>query len=290
MKRTLSTIITLVTTMTMVLASAFSAYAAASPHYNPSHDPKPRTGPVSIDYYNISHIIMDPANSEFLPGYLAQLKQINPAAYEREQGLLNSGFSSITIYKGHRLDGIKDALILTEYPERDTIIADGSRRDIDLAYAEVDKAKGHLDMIHPQITSMAAAKGYGIEDCYVERLFDLTYYLVLPQYVYSRDYRQIHIALGDHGIDDRFICLLHRMDGVWTVVENATVSGGVLTFEAPALSPFAVIVADIGTAFDSDGKQSPKTGDNTLIWAATAIGGLMLLLGAGYVLIRKKNA
>ena len=288
MKKTLSLIITLVTAMTMVLAGAFSAYAAASPHYRP--DPTPRTGPIWIDYYDVPHVIMDPANSEFMPGYLEQLKRVNPAAYEKEKDLVNSGWSSIKIYKGYRTDGIKDTLILTEYPERETIIADGSRRDMDLAYTEVNKAQGHLDTIHPQITAMAAQKGYGIEDCYVERLFDLTYYLINPDYVYSRDYRRVHFALGDNDIDERFICLLHRMDGVWTVVDNATVSGGILTFEAPALSPFAVIVADIGTAFDSDGKQAPKTGDNTLTWAATAIGGLMLLLGAGYVLIRKKNA
>ena len=287
MKKTLSLIITLVTAMAMVLAGAFSAYAAASPHYRP--DPTPRTG-LRIDYYDVQHVIMDPANSELMPGYMEQLKRINPAAYEREKELLDSGWSSIRIYKGHRTDGIKDVLILTEYPERDTIIADSSRRDMELAFAEVTRAEGHMEKLHSQIAAIAAQKGFAIEDCSVERLFDLTYYLINPDYVYSRDYRRVHFALGDNDIAERFICLLHRMDGVWTIVDNATVSGGILTFESPSLSPFAVIVADIGSAFDSDGKQSPKTGDNTLTWAATAIGGLMLLLGAGYVLIRKKNA
>ena len=286
MKKTLSLIITLVTAMTMVLAGAFSAYAAASPHYRP--DPTPRTG-LRIDYYDVQHVIMDPANSELMPGYMEQLKRINPAAYEREKELVDSGWSSVRIYKGHRSDGIKDALILTEYPERVTIIADSSRNEMNLAYAEVTRAEGHMEKILPQIASIAAQKGFAIEDCSVERLFDLTYYLINPDYVYSRDYRRVHMELNDDSIEDKFVCLLHRNEGVWTVVENAKVIGSTLTFETAALSPFAIVVADIGTAFDSDGKQSPKTGDNTLIWAATAIGGLMLLLGAGYVLIRKKN-
>ena len=288
MKKTLSLIITLVTAMTMVLAGAFSAYAAASPHYRP--DPTPSTGPVWIDYYDVPHVIMDPANSEYMPGYMEQLKRINPAAYEREKELLDSGWSSIRIYKGYRTDGITDALILTEYPERETIIADSSRKDMELAFAEVTRAEGHMEKLHPQIAAIAAQKGFAIEDCSAERLFDLTYYLVNPDYVYSCDYRRIHMELNDDSIEDKFVCLLHRNEGVWTVVENAKVIGSTLTFETAALSPFAIVVADIGTAFDSDGKQAPKTGDNTLTWAATAIGGLMLILGAGYVLIRKKNA
>lgn len=261
----------------MIIAPAMTALAAnSSPHHDP--DPPFKDGPIWIDYVDKQHVIMNPANAELLQKYINQT------------GKTNAGPTSITIYKGNRSDKITDALVYTDYPERDTIIADSSRNEMNLAYAEVTRTEGHMEKILPQIASIAAQKGFAIEDCSVEKLFDLTYYLVNPDFVYSRDYRRVHIELNDDNIEDKFVCLLHRMDGAWTVVDNAHVTGSTLTFEAAALSPFALVVADIGSAFDSDGKQAPKTGDNTLTWAATAIGGLMLILGAGYVLIRKKNA
>lgn len=287
-KKILTLITAVMLATVMIIGPALTASAAAkSPHRDPE---KPITGPMWIVYNDnkISYLYPD---SYALSRYVEQMGRDLPARLPEIQQRMAAGQSTVTCYTGDkpRSDGIKDVLVYTDYTEYDTIINSVSRGEMLAAIKEINTVDGHIDKILPEVGTRAVERGFARESCSVGALFDMTYYLVNPDHIYSNDFKSVHVCMSRFNLEDNFICLLHRNNGAWEIVENATLSGNTLTFEVNDLSPFALVVGEYGSIFEEGAKQAPKTGDQTFAWTAAAIGSLMLLLGAGYILLRKKN-
>lgn len=278
---------TLILAATLIIAPAMTALAANS---SPHPVPPIKKGPMWIVYNNDKLIYLFP-NEDYKKQYVEQMLgapgSLKRRKYEK-QGITED---SVICYKGEEMGpNGKDTIVYTDIDAVDTIIDDKARQAMYDAQKEIEKTGNSPEMLSPEVGTKALEKGFAPENTITVILFDLTYYLINPNFVASNDYKYVHASLEMKDLGDSFVCLMHRQNGVWNVVENATVVGDRLTFEVSSLSPFAMVINDNGSIMDSGAKQAPKTGDNTLTWAATAIGGLMLLLGAGYVLIRKKNA
>ena len=283
---------TLIIATTLIIAPALTALAANS---SPHPVPPIRTGPMWIVYNenNYNKLVYLFPNEEYHQRYLDQF--VRSLSKKKQQTMKRAGYTdeSFVCYKGDVLrpgDFIPDSVVYTDIAAADTILSDAARQAMYDAEAEIKAAGNHMEKLNPQVASEAQKKGFETDDCASVALFDLTYYFVNPEFNVSHDFKYLHASLTRKDLGDNFVCLLHRQNGSWSVVQNATLVNNTLTFEVSDLSPFALVVANYGSIMDSGAKQAPKTGDNTLTWAATAIGGLMLLLGAGYVLIRKKNA
>ena len=178
-------------------------------------------------------------------------------------------------------------LIYTPYAERDTIKSQKSRDAINAAYGEIMNCSSLIQPM-PVIATKIQNAGLTPDDCYVGDLFDLTYY-----YVEGDSYTEISSYSGTVRLNlpddkDGYICLVHRKNGVWTNVD-ARWEGDDLVFNVNGLSPFAVINAKDISIMESDSKQSPRTGDNTLLWGVYAAGAAALIICAGYVLLRRKK-
>ena len=282
---------TLIIATTLIIAPALTALAAnSSPHPVPV-----RKGPMWIIYNenNYNKLIYLFPNSEYHKQYVEETLgapgSMKRKKYEK-QGITEA---SITCFRGDFLrpgDNIPDSVVYTDMNSIDTIIDPVAQQAMYDAQKEIAQSGNNPEKLNPEVAVKAQEKGFAPENTTTVLLFDLTYYFVNPHFKPSNDYRLVHASLEMKDLSDSFVCLLHRQNGVWNVVENATVVGDRLTFEVNSLSPFTLVINGNGSIMDSGAKQAPKTGDNTLTWAATAIGGLMLILGAGYVLIRKKNA
>lgn len=195
--------------------------------------------------------------------------------------------SGISMFRYTREDGIEAVLILTPYDERQTIIYDKSRSEISIAHGEVEEAEGALDTLTPGVREKAAEAGTTVEACWVSEIFDLTYYLILPDYVQSDDHGKFEITVGRDKLKN-FVCLLHRYNGVWKVVPDAKVVGeneDTLEFSAEIFSPFAVVV------WGEEGGSgiSPKTSDSSFTFAAYAAGVILSMAAVGYVLIKGRK-
>lgn len=143
-------------------------------------------------------------------------------------------------------------LVITPYSDRTTLSAD--LQDLMAkAYGEI-KATEDLTTLNSALAAVADQKDIAGEDLAVTDLFDI-----------HLEGCTIHDTHTDFGITlkadmlDRFVGLLHMTkDGKWELVDGAKVVDGNLKFTAANFSPFAIVI-------DSEGSQSPETGDNTNI-------------------------
>ena len=278
---------TLIIATTLIIAPALTALAANS---SPHPVPPIKKGPMWIVYNNDKLAYLFP-NEDYKKQYVDQMLGApgskNRKKYEK-QGITEG---SIVCYKGEEQGpNGPDTVVYTDIDAVDTIIDPVAQQAMYDAQKEIAQSGNNPEKLNPEVAAKAQEKGFAPENTITVILFDLTYYLKKPPFEASNNYKYVHASLEMKDLGDNFVCLLHRQNGVWNIVENATVIGDTLTFEVDSLSPFTLVINSNGSIMDSGAKQAPKTGDNTLTWAATAIGGLMLLLGAGYVLIRKKNA
>lgn len=279
-------VIALIVSIIMVVSMAMPAFAADSPSRprgggtitvyggDPDHGPGVvvKNDPEIIDEY-LEH---GPTGGDKKPGEKQGTK-----------GTKTTKKSGISMFRYTREDGIDAVLILTPYDERQTIIYDKSRSEISIAHGEVEEAEGALDTLTPGVREKAAEAGTTVEACWVSEIFDLTYYLILPDYVQSDDHGKFQITVGRDKLRN-FVCLLHRYNGVWKVVPDAKVVGeneDTLEFSAEIFSPFAVVVWG-----DEGGSGiSPKTSDGSFTFAAYAAGVILSMAAVGYVLIKGRK-
>lgn len=279
-------LIALLVAVVMLVSVAVTAFAKASPtggggiHINTIGDdngPGVEVGPGDPIYDNYLNPTPDPKGGANTPTGKTTTKE--PVKK-----------SGISVFRHKRKDGLDAVLILTPYDERSTIIYDKSRAEISEAHAEVEAAKGELDTLDVTLREKAEEAGTTVPQCYVTEIFDLTYYLILPDYVQSDDHGTFHITLGRDKLLN-FVALMHRYNGVWKVVPDARVVGenmDTLEFSAGIFSPFAVVVwGDKGLGYG--GKKSPKTADDTFAYAAYAAGLILSLAAVGYVLVKGRK-
>lgn len=156
-------------------------------------------------------------------------------------------------------DDLKYKLIVTPYAQYPTI-ADPTNRDLcPVVYQDIVPVPVLSDYL-PIIRPKAAAISVPPEDCCTYQIFDVTYYRDYGDHLEKSDkHSTISLNLPDYVLD-RFVCLLHYMNGQWYVVDNAYVerSEGLLCFSVDKLSPFAIIVHE-NLKTDTTIK-SPQTG------------------------------
>lgn len=153
-------------------------------------------------------------------------------------------------------------LEITPYSERDQLPA-FLREQIEAAYGEIVNAEDVGDLT-AAVEQLAQQLGIPVEDLAVSDLFDIHYY--------NCDDHDRHghfdIVLKSDLLKN-FVCLLHRQNGQWHIVEGAKVTnnGEHLDFDASDLSPFAIVVNT------GDGVKDPSTGDafNIALYVALAL-------------------
>lgn len=286
-------IIALIVSIVMLVSMAMPAFAKASPS----------RGGGGIHVYTSGDdggpgVEITPAPDELVDDYLEEgpTGGKDPTGTtgtnKTKTGKESTKSKGISMFRYTRPDGIEAVLILTPYDDRSTIIYDKSRAEISEAHAEVEEAAYRLDTLTAGVRDKAIEAGTTVEHCYVTEIFDLTYYLILPDYVQSDDHGSFHITLGRDKLVN-FVCLLHRYNGVWKVVPDAKVVGeneDTLEFSANIFSPFAVVVwGDEGMGSGSKRVKSPKTEDATLEYAAYAAGIIISMAAVGYVLIKGRK-
>lgn len=240
-----------------------------------------------VKYKDGKSVQLVDVTTEYSASYLKQVEARNPQAAE---ALKSSDVLRISINKGDRSDGRKDVVVYTDYPDMASIISDSSRAAMGAAYTSVQAVNGRVDQYVPAVGDMAVKAGFAPEQLYMADLFDLSYYLVDSNnnYTYSDDYSGVHVEMARPDLKDQFVAVLQRVGNEWKVVE-AKWNGGTLAFDVGELTEFAIICAGDLSILDSSGRRSPKTGDQTLLWAAYAIGAAALVFGAFYAFIRSRK-
>jgi len=276
-------IICILSVAILLLSSAFSAYAAASPEipdggliHGGSAEVKPdEKKPELGGSYTLNR----------LPDAYGMLKPTSQQLYDV---MVNLSGRQVVVYVSEvdRRDKKDAILVLTPYDERASIVDDVSRTDTGIAYVEAKKCENDLSQLCEAVKPHAEEAGVTVPDCKVADIFDLTYYLIDPTWNKSDDHGTFSIKVGADKLKN-FVCLLHRYNGEWIDVPDAKVTGELqdtLTFSATNFSPFAIIVW--GQDGIGDGaKKSPKTGDNTFLWWGSASVGVLLIAAAAYVII-----
>lgn len=240
-----------------------------------------------IKYKDGKAVSLVDVTTEYSASYLKQVGATDPRAAE---ALKASGALRISINKGDRSDGIRDVVVYTDYPDMASIISGSSRAAMNAAFASIQAVNGRVDQYVPAVGEMAVKAGFAPEQLYMADLFDLSYYLVDSNnnYTYSDDYSGVHVEMTRPDLKDQFVSVLQRVGNEWKVVE-AKWNGGTLSFDVGELTEFVIICAGDMSILDSSGRRSPKTGDQTLLWTAYAIGAAALIFGAFYVFVRSRK-
>lgn len=111
-----------------------------------------------------------------------------------------------------------------------------------------------------------------------------------PENLAVNDLFDVSANVDDHGKltikiklqnSKNFIALLHYHNNTWTVVDNATLDGDVLTFTVDDLSPFAVVVDK-----QANTTTAPLTSENN---APYVFGALALVASMAVVVTLKKS-
>ncbi len=199
-------------------------------------------------------------------------------------------------------------IVVTPFFQRDILDAD-TLAALEAAFSDIT---GEIDIttLNDAFASHVASLGLNGGDLAVSDLFDISYVGCT-----------IHDSHGTYSITisaanlDKFVGLLHNINGAWDFVDNATVSedGSTLSFTVSSLSPFAIVVKtedagdddssteepseDVSETPDSsvtdesttpdDGPQTPDTGDNAgYIWAVIAA---IAALAVGIIVLKKRK-
>lgn len=100
-----------------------------------------------------------------------------------------------------------------------------------------DEIVNNDDSFAKAMAKLAASKNLDVSVLAVSELFDVSYYETAGH----DEHGAFTISIKVDNLDN-FTGLLHRYNGKWVVVENATVNGNILTFTVDDLSPFAIVV------------------------------------------------
>ena len=144
---------------------------------------------------------------------------------------------------------------VTPYAEKAELAAEKAA-ELEAAYKEI---VGNEAAYTKALEGIATAKKIALNRLAVSDLFDAT----TAQDAGHEEHGAFTVTVTANNLD-KFVALLHRENGAWKTVENATVKGNQLTFTVDSFSPFAIVVAT-GSATDS-----PATGDNSQmgLWIA----------------------
>lgn len=175
-----------------------------------------------------------------------------------------------------------EGIVVTPFGDRDDL-PEEVRQALEEAYNAILNA-GNLGEISQGLSELAQTTGIPVQNLVVSELFDIS-----PEDVQQGEDGKFHVTLKDDSLDD-FFGLIQYVDGNWTLVEDAKVEDGKLTFTATNLpSPFAIVVnPDSNNSGDSD-DVVPPTGESDDIVRAVVIGGVSLVSLAGVYFVFKKR-
>ena len=187
-------------------------------------------------------------------------------------------------------------LLLTSYSDRATLPDDGAK--MEEAYGIVNSASD-LTALNAGLATAAANMGLQPSDLVVSDLFDLSLIYERGGFVLDEEllaqYTTVTVSLKADLLD-RFVGLLHYVNGKFEHVDNAHVENGNLVFTVDTLSPFAIIVHREGAnpggesgQLGGESGESPDTGDTTP-WGYAVVMGTAALLGCLLFVRRKQTA
>ncbi len=221
-----------------------------------------------------------------------------------------SGTQGPTLITGVISDPDCDAhIVITPYSQRTSLDAE-TLAALEAAFGEVSEAND-LSALNADFAALVASLGLSGDDLAVSDLFDVSYVGCTLHNSHGR----YDISLSADNLQN-FVGLLHRHNGVWQFVDNASVSDddSVLSFSVSELSPFAIVVKtedasgddssaeepseDVSETPDSsvedesnvpdDGPQTPETGDSAgYIWAVIAA---FAAVAVGIFSVKKRRA
>lgn len=131
-----------------------------------------------------------------------------------------------------------------------------------------DEIVNNGDSFAQAMAKLAASKNLKVSTLAVSELFDVSY----VESAGHDGHGAFTITIKANNLD-KFVGLLHRHNGGWVVVDNATVDGDTLTFTVDDLSPFAIVV-DTGDTPVTDVEipnTYAKVSAQTLIFAVAVI-------------------
>ncbi|MBQ8765750.1 MAG: hypothetical protein IJZ16_02995 [Clostridia bacterium] len=168
-------------------------------------------------------------------------------------------------------------IIVTPFEDMDSLDEETKQALMD-AYNEI---VNRLSSFLKALQRLAQLVGIDVSRLAVSELFDVSYYEAGGH----DGHGPFTITVKSKNLSN-FVGLLHRHNGEWEIVENATVSGDLLTFTVDDLSPFAIVV-DTGNA-DVEIPDTDTTADYTLqtLVCAAAVVGLTAVVA---VIFKKKR-
>ena len=167
-------------------------------------------------------------------------------------------FGPILIEFNNDSHDCKATIIVTPYAQRKTL-DDSAREAIEAAYKEI-KAATDLSTLCAALKTVADNNKIKTSDLAVTELFDISF-IGCDQHT---GHGEFDITIQPDSLTG-FVALLHRVNGNWTVEDDATVTenGDHLRFSVDLLSPFAIVI-------NTKAISSP-TSDNTYLFIYGAI-------------------
>lgn len=138
-----------------------------------------------------------------------------------------------------------------------------------------DEIVNNGDSFAQALAKLAAKVNLDVSDLAVSELFDVSYYETG-----SHDgHGAFTITIKANNLE-KFVGLLHRQNGGWVVVDNATAEGNTLTFTVDDLSPFAIVVdTSEGTVSDIEipNTYAQVSAQNIIFAAAIVVSSGMII-------------
>ncbi len=178
------------------------------------------------------------------------------------------------------VDGDCDGeIIITPFSKRATLPSD-ELSEIGAAYNEI-KATTDLTVLVPALSEIAKKNNINTAKLAVSDLFDLRVEGCTKEAHKTNGHGTFTIVVEDQYLSG-YVALLHRHEGQWHVVSNATVNGKEITFEIEEFSPFAIAV-------NSD-THVPPTSDNYMIWIWIAVAAVAATGCVVFMVLSKKGS
>ncbi len=188
---------------------------------------------------------------------LALVLSLSVSAFADNGGFVSSPTSTPApeVESGTVAGGAAVELVVTPVSGTDTL-PEEQKTEMNKAYEEILENKD-VTQLNTDLAAKVEDLGVKKEDVAVSDLFDLDVKNAAPTTGKVTVKLKVNIQ--------NFVALLHMIDGVWTMVENAAYADGVLSFEVDSFSPFAIVVDTKAST------TTPPTGDNSALWMFAAL-------------------
>ena len=226
-----------------------------------------------------SRVMMTKASSAKKALYIEQAVNTSIARGVPADKVITAEKTGVQLYEGKISGGL--SYILAETPENEaaSVLSDKGYNEMLAARKEITAAKERMDTYVPSVAQKAKDAGFAPEKCYVYSLEDWSFYQANPGYSVSTQFPGADVRVNMANIRSTFVCMLVRDNGVWKMMDTSW-DGDYLIYHIPAgIGPIAIICAGDGSILESGSKQSPKTGDSTILWTVFGAGAALLLLG-----------